>query len=598
MGFTTASLGLGSITALFLIYKELKGPVNQQNYQEIIEFITCYGLGASAMALFGRVSGGIYTKAADVGTDLLGKVEYDLRYTSPRNPGTVADCVGDNVGDVVGMGSDLFGSFAEVSCAALILIAANENLTNNAGVINHDIFSYPLLIFAAGIYGCFLASFFGTCCSIRSIHKMSCFLNEQMLLATIFTIAGSVGPTFILPDKWDFESDIFLGETKETNKWYVFIVTVLGSVCGYLIGWSTYLYTSESCPPVREMAKACTSGPAINIIYGLALGFMSTVLPVILMTVAIIASINLMGMLGIAMCSVGMMSTFSMGLAINAYAPIADNARAIGEMSEFSGSSQEVIEAMDSSGNVVGAVRKGVSASSAAFVAMSIYAAFIIKSKENVEHPIRNIELKDPWIFTSLLIGAMMPFAFSALTMKSVSHGADEMFKEVRKEFKNTKIVTGQMEPDYQKCIAVSTRSSIKKMIIPSFIAIIVPIFFGIIFHPAMVAGLIPGTLLSGVQMAISMCNSGSAWDNCKKFIGGDNYYNSEGEKKSKGSEEYEAAVIGDIVGDPLKDTSGPSLNVLIKLMAIISLIFVGVFERTSLLSEYLVIQEPETITT
>jgi inorganic pyrophosphatase len=592
MGFTTASLGLGTLTALILVYKELKDPQTQQDYQLIIEMITCYGLGGSAMALFGRISGGIYSKASDVGTDLLGKVEYELKENSVRNPGSVADCVGDNVADVVGMGSDLFGSFAEASCATLVLIASNSELMMVNDSINHDIISLPLLVFASGIAGSFIASFIGTCCSIQSVESITTFLNIQQLLSTIFTLGALVGPTYILPSKFKYQPDIFDATTKEADKWYAYIALAAGSVGGYLIRLSTNYYTNDNWGPVREMAVACTSGPAINIIYGLALGFKSTILPVLFMAIAIIGSVNVLGVLGIALCALGMLCTFSMGLSIDTYAPIANNARGIGEMAGFSAESREVIEAMDSSGNITGAVGKGLSVSSAALVALAIYAAFIAKSITNTNHPIRNIDLTDPWIFTSLLIGAMLPFAFSALTMKSVTHAADEMVKEVREEFKDRKVIQGEVDPDYQKCIATSTRSSVKKMIIPSLIVIITPIFFGIIFHPAMVAGLIPGTLLSGVQMAISMCNSGSAWDNCKKFIEGDDYINSEGERKSKGSDEHDASIVGNIVGDPLKDASGPSLNVLIKLMAIISLVFVGTFEKTSLLSEYLVIQE------
>ena len=595
MGFISVALGLGILLTIILVYIELYKPETVQDYEHLMELVAGYGLGGSAMALFGRVGGGIYTKAADVGADLVGKVENDLAEDSPRNPATIADNVGDNVGDIAGMGSDLFGSFAESTCAALVLIASTEGLMKpNGGEISEDALMFPLMLSAAGIVGCLLTSIFGICIfRVNTFKKIAISLNLQLLISTIFTLALCVGPVYMLPDEWEFTPDVFEKDTKKkADKWYAYIATGMGLVSGFLIGVATDYYTSYSHSPVKEMAVACTSGPAINIIYGLALGYKSTILPVIQIAITILISVNLLGMFGVALSAIGMLSTLAIGLAIDCYGPISDNAGGIAQMSELGDDIREITDALDAAGNTTAAVGKGFAIGSATLVGLALYGAFITRCQGFEDHPIRSIDLNDSWIFCSLLIGAMLPFAFSALTMKSVGSAAEEMVEEVRRQFKNNKIITGEEEPDYQKCILVSTRASLKEMILPGLLVILPPIFFGIIFHPVLVAGLLPGALLSGVQLAISMSNTGGAWDNCKKFIEGDDYINSEGERKSKGSEEHKAAIIGDTIGDPLKDTSGPSLNILIKLMAIISLVFAGGFEQTSFLSGPLRIQQ------
>lgn len=592
MGFVSVSLGLGILMTIILVYEAIKDPQTQHDYEMLMELIAGYGLGGSAMALFGRVGGGIYTKAADVGADLVGKVENDLKEDSPRNPATIADNVGDNVGDIAGMGSDLFGSFAESTCAALVLIASTEDLIKMDGTFSSNALSFPLLISSAGIVACFLTSIFGIhIYKVNAIPKIHRALNIQLLLSTILTLAICVPLVYVLPETWKFKEDVFTNIMKEANRWYAYVATATGLIAGFMIGLSTDYYTSDSHGPVREMAVACTSGPAINVIYGMALGFKSTIIPIILIAITILLSVNLLGMFGVALSAIGMLSTLGIGLAIDAYGPISDNAGGIAEMSELGDNIRDITDALDAAGNTTAAVGKGFAIGSATLVGLALYGAFITRSAANEKHPILSIDLNDPWIFCSLLIGAMLPFAFSALTMKSVGFAAEEMVKEVREQFKDRRIITGEIEPNYQKCIAVSTRASLKEMILPGLLVIITPIFFGIIFHPVMVAGLLPGSLLSGVQMAISMSNTGGAWDNCKKFIEGDEYINSNGERKTKGSDEHKAAIIGDTIGDPLKDTSGPSLNILIKLMAIISLVFAGIFEQTSLLSKPLLIQ-------
>lgn len=592
MGFSSVSIGLGILLSILLAYIKIYNPTTTTDYVYLMEVVAGYGLGGSAMALFGRVGGGIYTKAADVGADLVGKVENDLEEDSPRNPATIADNVGDNVGDIAGMGSDLFGSFAESTCAALVLIASTPGLMiTKSGQIDNGVLAFPLMISATGIVGCFFTSIFGLhIFKVTTKKRIQLALNLQLLISTILTLAILVGVTYMLPTEWDFELD---GKFKKASRWYAYISTAMGLVAGFLIGIATDYYTSFAHKPVRETAKSCSSGAAINVIYGLALGYVSTIIPIILIAITILVGLNLLGMFGVALSAIGMLSTLSIGLAIDAYGPISDNAGGIAEMSMLDSIVRKRTDALDAAGNTTAAVGKGFAIGSAALVSLALYGAFVTRAENPAnKHPLRSIRLTDPWIFCSLLIGAMLPYAFSAMTMKSVGFAAQEMVKEVRRQFEDGEIIKGNREPDYQRCITVSTKASIKEMIAPGLLVILTPIFFGIIFHPALVAGLLPGALLSGVQLAISMSNTGGAWDNCKKYIESGKYVNAEGVPKGKGSDEHIAAVIGDTIGDPLKDTSGPSLNILIKLMAIISLVFAGGFDATSWLSKPFNIQQ------
>ena len=599
MGFSSVGLGLGILLTLMLafisIYKPEESENPQKSYAILMELVAGYGLGGSAMALFGRVGGGIYTKAADVGADLVGKVENDLNEDSPRNPATIADNVGDNVGDVAGMGSDLFGSFAEATCAALVLMASNPSLmvTTNPGTVDSNVLLFPLMISAAGIWGCFFTSLFGIYVyKVNTFKRIQKALNIQLLLSTFITLILLILVIYILPSEWEMPNHDMEGTTIVVKRWYAYVSVATGLISGFLIGMSTDYYTSFAHPPVREMSQACTSGPAINIIYGLSLGYSSTVVPVILIAITILVSSSLLDMLGVALAALGMLSTLAVGLAIDAYGPICDNAGGIAEMSELGVNIRDITDALDAAGNTTAAVGKGFAIGSAALVSLALYGAFVTRASSPLnEHPILSIRVTDPWMFCSLLIGAMLPYAFSAMTMKSVGYAAQEMVKEVRRQFQDRRIITGEIEPDYERCIKVSTKASLREMICPGLLVILTPLFFGIVFHPALVAGLLPGALLSGVQLAISMSNSGGAWDNCKKYIESGNYINSNGEVKKKGSDEHKASIIGDTVGDPLKDTSGPSLNILIKLMAIISLVFAGGFDHTSWLSGLLGIQ-------
>ena len=586
MGFTSVGVSLGVLLSLMLAYYKVMDPqttINQPNsYSTLMELVAGYGLGGSSMALFGRVGGGIYTKAADVGADLVGKVEESLAEDSPRNPATIADNVGDNVGDIAGMGSDLFGSFAESTCAALVVISNTPDLIKTPETLY-----FPLMISAMGIFACFITSIYGIYVyKVDSVDRIEHALKVQLFLSTVLVLVLMVILGYYgLPRTW-----MYLG--KQRHWYYAVISAGMGLVAGFLIGISTDYYTSNAHAPVEEMTRACSSGPAINVIYGLALGYLSTIIPILLLAVTILVSIKLLGMFGVALAAIGMLSTLAVGLAIDVYGPISDNAGGIAEMSELGDEIRELTDALDAAGNTTAAIGKGFAIGSAALVSLALYGAFITRAKAFKTNAIKNIEINDPWIFCSLLLGAMLPYAFSAMTMKSVGKAAQEMIDEVRRQFKDPKIKNGEVEPDYEKCIQISTTASLKEMIMPGVLVMATPIVLGVCFHPLLVAGLLPGALLSGVQLAISMSNTGGAWDNTKKLIETGNFVGPDGKKMVKRGEEHKAAVIGDTIGDPLKDTSGPSLNILVKLMAIISLVFAGGFANTSFLSGMLEINQ------
>jgi H(+)-translocating pyrophosphatase len=592
MGFTSVGLSLGILLSIMLVFVKLYEPVtkvgSENSYATLMELIAGYGLGGSSMALFGRVGGGIYTKAADVGADLVGKVVEDLKEDSPQNPATIADNVGDNVGDIAGMGSDLFGSFAESTCAALVVMANTPDLIKNP-----DTLYFPLLISSAGIIACFFTSIYGLhFYKVDQRDKIEYALKIQLFLSTVLVLVLLiVVGKYSLPSEW-----VQVGGQK-AYWWYAVLAAGMGLISGFIIGMVTDYYTSNKHAPVIEMALACESGPAINVIYGLALGYMSTIVPIIMLALTALISIKLLGMFGVALSAIGMLSTLAVGLAIDVYGPISDNAGGISEMAELGEDVRADTDALDAAGNTTAAIGKGFAIGSAALVSLALYGAFITRAKATKENPIKNIEITDPWIFCSLLLGAMMPYAFSALTMKSVGSAAKKMIKEIESQFSDGLIKKGLKKPDYKKCIMISTEASLREMILPGVLVIFTPIFLGIVFHPLLVAGLLPGALLSGVQLAISMSNTGGAWDNTKKLIETGTFIGSQGQvinKKDggKGKEAHTAAVIGDTIGDPLKDTSGPSLNILIKLMAIISLVFAGGFSKTSFLSGLLDIKQ------
>ncbi len=552
MGFGLIGLAILGLILLFMLFTGLHSNVETHI---LMESLAGYGLGGSSVALFGRVGGGIYTKAADVGADLVGKVEKGIPEDDPRNPATIADNVGDNVGDIAGMGADLFGSAAEATCAALVIGATATALTENTAAL-----LYPVLISAFGIPASLFTTFFAR---IREEGSVERALKLQLWIST-----------FAVAILMYFVTDIFMVEKFEISgqtitKWDVYISLLFGLFGGMLIGWITEIYTSHSYKPVREVADSCETGAATNIIYGIALGYKSAVLPVLILILAIVVSNVLAGMYGIAIAAIGMISTIAIGLTIDAYGPVSDNAGGIAEMAELGKEVRDRTDTLDAAGNTTAAVGKGFAIGSAALTSLALFAAFITRAGLEDES-LRNLQLLDPWVFGGLLFGAMLPFLFFALTMKSVGKAALDMVVEVRRQFQEIPgLMEGKAKPEYYRCVDISTKASLREMIAPGLLVLASPILMGYLFGVKSLAGMLAGALVSGVVLAISAANSGGAWDNAKKYI----------EKLGKkGTDPHKAAVVGDTVGDPFKDTSGPSINILIKLMAITSLVFAEFF--------------------
>jgi len=563
MGFVLSSLG---IIVLFIViwFFKLKWSdawENQEATKRMYEAIAGYGLGGSSIALFGRVGGGIYTKAADVGADLVGKVEKDIPEDDPRNPATIADNVGDNVGDIAGMGADLFGSFAESTCAAMV-IASQGGLYNSYATM-----TFPLLISSTGILVCMVTSFVASHIqSIENLNGVEPVLKLQLLISTILeTPVIFLLCWYVLPENFNVSN-------RETTNWKVFICIACGLWSGLIIGYTTEYYTSNTYKPVLEVADSCKTGAATNIIYGLALGYKSVIIPVFCLAITIYVGFRLAGMYGIAVAALGILSTMSIGLTIDAYGPISDNAGGIAEMSEMGPDVRARTDALDAAGNTTAAIGKGFAIGSAALVSLALFGGFITVSFETLPGQTAQIDLVDPYVYSGLLVGAMLPYWFSAMTMKSVGKAALAMVVEVRRQFNEIPgLLAGENKPQYDRCIEISTDASLREMVPPGILVMFTPIVVGFLFGTRALAGVLSGTLVSGVQMAISASNTGGAWDNAKK------YYEKLG---AKGTPEHKAAVVGDTVGDPLKDTSGPSLNILIKLTAIISLVFAPAFPK------------------
>lgn len=569
LGFSLVGIGLFMLTLLIMIYRVtfLDKEITFSSYQEMFEAIAGYGLGGSSIALFGRVGGGIYTKAADVGSDLVGKVIAGLEEDSPRNPGVIADNVGDNVGDIAGMGSDLFGSFAESTCAALVVGATSKEIvfTSNA------FYYYPLMISGAGIIISIITSFAAFTFMVpKTPENVETTLKWQLIISTILMTPVLYGLSyFCMPSEFVFT------EVNVTCKYYyAFICSACGLWSGLIIGIVTEYYTSNSYEPVQEVSRSCRTGAATNIIYGLALGFYSVLIPIICLAVTIFIAFKLCGMYGIALGALGMLSTLSIGLAIDGYGPIADNAGGIAEMCELE-ECRNITDALDAAGNTTAAIGKGFAIGSACLVAIALFGAFVTRTN------LGSVNILQPLQFAGLIVGAMLPYLFCAMTMKAVGQAAAEMINEIQDQFSKHKILEGIDDPDYKRCIAISTLASLKYMIMPGLLVLLSPFFVGLFFGAEGVSGLLAGAIVSGIQLAISFSNSGGAWDNAKKYIESGKLKDKDGVVKGKRSEEHKAAVIGDTVGDPLKDTSGPSLNILIKLMAITSLVFGGFFTRT-----------------
>jgi len=552
MGLSLVSLGL---LALFALIEIFKAYFDFSSSQVMYEAIAGYGLGGSSIALFGRVGGGIYTKAADVGADLSGKNDYGLEEDDYRNPACIADNVGDNVGDIAGMGADLFGSFAEATCAALVLVAASPDLKDSwAGQM------YPMLISSAGIVvGLMTLLTQGVFYKVKDIPDVEKALKGILVISTVL-----MTPVVIFLSHWCLPEVFSMGPGHEHVKWWYCAVSImLGLWSGLIIGYVTEYYTSASYTPVREIAETQKQSAATGIIYGLALGYLSCIIPVICLGVTILVAHTLCGMFGVALGALGMLGTMTMGLTIDAYGPISDNAGGIAEMAGLPETVRGLTDCLDAAGNTTAAIGKGFAIGSAALVSLALFGAFTVRAKVAV------VDILNPWVFTGLLFGAMMPYAFAAWTMKSVGEAANEMVKECLRQF--PKIMGPEkMAPDYEKCIRISTDASLREMLAPGALVILSPLVAGMGFGKNCCAGLLSGSLVSSVQLAISMSNTGGAWDNSKKYISAGGL----GKDFAKGSEAHKNSVTGDTVGDPLKDTSGPALNIVMKLTAIISLVF------------------------